>query len=292
MDREKQVMVEVRAGSEFVESKESRPSTEGSKVQTAMFRQAPPGTTPVAPVKHVGDVAPLPQTGEIHRDKMPTSVPSISLSPRSTTDSSSTEVASFWNMIVEADRTIHQCSKYQHGVPREVHSRVLQILRERHRETISVPNSTEWSDGSMWLWVLEAGDSANHRGTILTILECIGAWEWYEGQIKLARATVRTKKNKPVNHRGAAIHVLNKLQGFQTGPEQPGKWVGGVGRLDLGKEGDESGMLSESGNVNITERATQLRRKLISMQLSRGRKLCTKLVKGLGLGILFDPNIW
>jgi hypothetical protein len=51
-------------------------------------------------------------------------------------------------------------------------------------------------------------------------------------------------------------------------------------------------MSSESGNVNITERATQLRRKLISMQLSRGRKLSTKLVKGLGLGILFDLNIW
>jgi hypothetical protein len=30
----------------------------------------------------------------------------------------------------------------------------------------------------------------------------------------------------------------------------------------------------------------------MTMQLGRGNKLCTKLVKKLGLGILFRPDIW
>ena len=43
--------------------------------------------------------------------------------------------------------------------------------------------------------------------------------------------TLRSKKNKPVNRRRAAIHVLNRMQGLQMGTAQAGKW-----RLVLGKE--------------------------------------------------------
>lgn len=134
--------------------------------------------------------------------------------------------------------------------------------------------------------------SENQKATIFNMLEYMGAWQWYDGQIKLAQATVRTKKNKPVNHKGAAIHVLNRMQGLQPRPEKPGKWISGVGKLALGKEGDESGFSPENYNAGIDERARNLQRKRISTQLSRSQKLSTKLVKELGLGILFSPKIW
>jgi hypothetical protein len=60
----------------------------------------------------------------------------------------------------------------------------------------------------------------------------------------------------------------------------------------LSKNGDESDLTAESIDVGITERARQLRRKRISMQLSKGQRLNTKLVKELGLGILFSSKIW
>jgi hypothetical protein len=203
--------------------------------------------------------------------------------------SSSTEAISLRDMILEAVRIVHQFSKYPNGVPREVHSRILQALDQK---TISVPNLNEWSDGSMWMRILEAGGSENQKVTIFNILEYMGAWEWYDGQITLSQATLRTKKNKPVDRRGASIHVLNRMQGLQTRTEQSGKWVSGVERLVLGKEIYESSISRENCDAGITERARHLQRKRFSVQLSRGHKLSTKLVKELGLGILFSPKIW
>ena len=139
--------------------------------------------------------------------------------------------------------------------------------------------------------VLEAGDSENQKVTIFNILEYMGAWEWYNGQVKLSQATVRIKKNKPVDRRGAAIHIINIMQGLHTRTEQPGKWINGVGRVALEKEGNESGISPESCDASIAERARQLQRKRINVQLSRGHKLSTKLVKELDLGILFSPKI-
>jgi len=81
------------------------------------------------------------------------------------------------------------------------------------------------------------------------MLEYIGAWEWYDGQVKLARATVRTKKNKLVDRRGALIHVLDRMQGLQAKTELPRKWIKSVGRLTIGKE--PSGT-SNSVDVSIT----------------------------------------
>jgi hypothetical protein len=109
---------------------------------------------------------------------------------------------------------------------------------------------------------------------------------------KKSQATVRTKENKPVAHKGAAIHVLNKMQGRQRGAEQPGKWIKGIGRLTLGKDGDESSNSTESGSASIADRVRDTQRRCIITQLSRGHKLCTKLVKELDLGILFDSKIW
>jgi len=230
-----------------------------------------------------------PQTEEIHREKIPTSVKSISSSPSPTVGSPSTEVTTVRDMVLEAVRIIHGFSQHQQGVPKAVHSRILQTLRADGKELSSLPNLGEWSDGSMWMRVLEAGLSETQRVTIFNMLEYMGAWEWYDGQVKLAQVTIHTKRNKLVDRRGALIHVLDRMQGRQTRTEQPGKWVRGVGRLTMGEDCSRS---SNSTDVSIAERNRQLQRKRINTQLSRGHKLSTKLVKELGLGILFSPNIW
>lgn len=124
------------------------------------------------------------------------------------------------------------------------------------------------------------GESRKDRGTIQNMLEYIGAWEWYSIQVELAKKTVTTKKNKPVKQRGAAKHVMDQIQN---------RWIGGVGTVTL-QEGS-SYYQAGSGPASISAEAKHLQRNRISMQLNRG-KLCAKLVKELGLGILFDENIW
>jgi hypothetical protein len=284
--RIKEAIQEAGAASGSNVAEEWRPVSLESATQTASLHQATPETAPATP-KQAGDVLPSPQTEEIRRGKIPTSLESVSSSPRSATGSSSAEVTSLRDVILEAVRIVYQFSKYQHGVPREVHSRILQTLREDHKETISVPNLSDWSDGSMWMRVLEAGESEKQKVTIFNMLEYMGAWEWYDRQVKLSQATVRTKNNKLVNRRGAAIHVLNKMQA-----EQPGRWVKGLGRLTLGEEGNEPAISPKSCDASISEQARSSQRKRINRQLSRGRKLSTKLVKELSLGILFSPKIW
>jgi hypothetical protein len=252
----------------------------------------PPGASakmiPVTPTKLTDGEPTSPETEEIRRDKIPTSLESISSSPQSISDSSSTEITPLMDLILQAVRVIHQFSKYPHGTPKGVHARILQSLRRD--QVIAASNCNQWSDGSMWMQVLEMGSSENNKVTVLNMLEYMGAWEWYDSQIKLAQSTIRTKKNKPVDHRGAAIHVLNNMQGLQTDAARRGRWISGVGRVTL--EGDESNLLPESGDIGITERDRQLQRKRISIQLSRGQKLSTKLVKELGFGILFSTKIW
>lgn len=80
------------------------------------------------------------------------------------------------------------------------------------------------------------------------------AWEWYSRQIELTQATIRIKKNKPVDYRGAAIHVLNRMQGLRIDTEQQsGKWISGVGKVALGKNGNESDLAAKSIDVGITK---------------------------------------
>lgn len=135
---------------------------------------------PATPTKQLGAVPSSPQTEEIHRAKIPPSLESISSSPGSVTDPSSPEAAPLIDMIVEAVRIIHQFSKYPHAVPQEVHSRILQTLQNDNQEAIVASNLHQWSDGSMWMQVLEMGSTQNQRVTILNMLEYMGAWEWYD----------------------------------------------------------------------------------------------------------------
>jgi len=246
---------------------------------------------PITPTKLIQGPSTSPQTEEIHREKIPTSLESVSSSPGSGPGSSSPEAIALIDQVVEAVRVIHQFSKYPYAVPPNVHSRILQSHWSDSQEAIDAVDWDQWSDGSMWMHVLEMGSTQNQRVTILNMIEYVGAWEWYDKQIRLAKATVRTKKNKPVDHKGAATHVLNDMQSTQRGPAPQGRWIGGVGWVAPEQKGSVSDLESESGGASITEKSRRLQRKRISVQLSRGQKITT-LVKKLGLGILFSPTIW
>ncbi|KAN0068072.1 hypothetical protein V8E54_008718 [Elaphomyces granulatus] len=110
------------------------------------------------------------------------------------------------------------------------------------------------------------------------MLEYMGAWEWYDFQVKLAEGVVNTQGNKPAVRRGAAIRVMDEIQG---------KSVGEVGRV-IEKGQKKPDIPSESA----AKKARIAQRKHFHTQLARGRKLKEKLVKGLGLGILLNPKIW
>ena len=221
--------------------------------------------------------------GEIEEDKdndvqpsplPPTPSPLPGLSP-------SVEIAPLKDMIIEAVGVIHQLCKCQHELPREVYSRILLTLQNNH-EAIRV-ESSNWSDGAMWIRVLEAGESRTRRATIFNMLEYMGAWEWYDFQVKLAEGVVNTQGNKPAVRRGAAIRgaairVMDEIQG---------KSVGEVGRV-IEKGQKKPDIPSESA----AKKARIAQRKHFHTQLARGRKLKEKLVKGLGLGILLNPKIW
>ena len=252
-------------------------------------------TAPTAPATHTKDLRAMPsspQIEEIHRAKIPTSLESIPSSPSSVTDPSSPEATPLIDMIVEAVRSIHQFSKYPNAVPRRVHSTILQTLRNDNQQAIEASNLNQWSDGSMWMQVLEMGSAQNQRVTILNMLEYMGASEWYNKQIKLSQRTIRTKKNKLVDQRGAAMHVLDKMQNMPLGSGPQGRWISGVGRVALTTQGEVGVPQPHDNDHGIMQRDKQAQRKRISVQLSRGQKLSDKLIRGLGLGILFSPKIW
>ena len=42
--------------------------------------------------------------------------------------------------------------------------------------------------------ILEAGESQSRKATIFNMLEYMGAWDWYDKQVKFSQATIRTKR--------------------------------------------------------------------------------------------------
>ncbi|KAB8213218.1 hypothetical protein BDV33DRAFT_210420 [Aspergillus novoparasiticus] len=236
---------------------------------------------PVTPTNQTDSRSSSPQTEEIHRKSIPTSLESITSTGQSIQTRLFPNTRSIIDLTIRATRTICDLSKYKDGVPSDIHIRVLQSLQHvQPGASAETTNHNHWSDGSMWVQVLQIGESRKDRGTIQNMLEYIGAWEWYAAQVELAKKTVKTKKNRLVKDRGASSHVMDQIQG---------RWLSGVGVVTL-HEGD-SNFLSGSAPATITEGAKRLQRSRIQMQLNRG-KMCAKLVKELGLGILFDQNIW
>lgn len=234
--------------------------------------------TPVTPTNQTDSRSSSPQTEEIHRKLIPTSLESITSTGQSTPTRLFPNTRSIIDLTIRATHTICDLSKYKDGVPSDIHIRVLQSLQPGVSAVCA--NQNHWSDGSIWVEILEMGESRKDRGTIQNMLEYIGAWEWYAAQVELAKKTVKTKKNRLVKDRGASSHVMNQIQR---------RWISGVGVVTL-HEGD-SNFLSGSAPATITEGAKRLQRSRLQMQLNRG-KMCAKLVKELGLGILFDQNIW
>jgi hypothetical protein len=237
-----------------------------------------PDSLPDALVGPVGSASPSPRTdeGEIRRPPTPPE------SPQS--------IASLGEMITEAVRTVFQLCRYQCAVPREVYSRIIS-----DQEPINTANSDEWSDGSIWLELLETGATRSRKSTVLNMLEYMGAFDWYDRQLKRERGEFLTKcgehegdkvSGKQLGDKVARSHTLNRLQGLPV----VGKSMNGVGRLTTIEEGEEDIPLVH--NSSIAERTRQMSRSQIRMYIGRGRKLREVLVKELGLGILFSPKIW
>ena len=199
-------------------------------------------------------------------------------SPRVPTPSpSSTESTLLKDMVTDAVRIIHKLCKNQHEVPKAVYSSILLTLQSDHG-AIDMAGSGNWSDGGIWAQMLEAGESRSHRTTILNLLGYMGAWEWFDRQVKLAEMTVYTKKNTLVSRNTAASYVLNKIQ-------EPSKSIRGLGLLTFG-EGENT----SDNHLSPTEYAAQ--RSCFRTHLHRGHKVREEVVNELGFGILFSPSIW
>lgn len=231
---------------------------------------------------------PSPQIGVGEIEIQPSPRPQTpSPSPRVLPGLSFTEIPSLGDMITEGVRIVCQLCRHQHELPREVYSRILLTLQSDRKVISTASSGNDWSDGAMWVRMLEAGESRNCKTTVFKMLEYMGAWEWYDRQVELSQSSVRTGRNKLVSRRSAASYALNKLQSSQTTTTHPIKSIRGVGPLAI-LEGETISSMDSSP----AERVKIAQRNHIRMQLGRGHKLRDKLVKELGFGILFSPRIW
>ena len=48
---------------------------------------------------------------------------------------------------------------------------------------------------AIWAQMLEAGESRSRKTTIFNMLEYMGAWEWFDRQVKLSETMVYTDGN-------------------------------------------------------------------------------------------------
>ncbi|CEL07121.1 uncharacterized protein CDV56_101378 [Aspergillus thermomutatus] len=231
-----------------------------------------------------------PQTEEIHREKVPALAESPDLSRSSIPKSSIMEAPPVQKLIAEAARTLYQLSQHQDGVPKDVHRRILQSLQGSQPEALAASTSNAWSDGSIWVRVLEMGSSRQRQVTIFNMLEYMGAWEWYDGQVRRAQGKILTKKGKQVDRRGATMHVLDEMQNTPTNVDGEGRWISGLGMVALNQV--EPSQELTGSPISVTKSDRRQQRRHFSVQLSRGQKLSTKLVKNLGFGILFSRKIW
>jgi hypothetical protein len=100
--------------------------------------------------------------------------------------------------------------KHPDDLPRTVHQKILQSLHTNQGPIIK-SQAGQWSDGKTWLEVLERGSATNSRCIIFNMLEYMGASKWYDSQIEVAKQTVKTKQNQPVDEKRAAMHVLCRI---------------------------------------------------------------------------------
>jgi hypothetical protein len=244
-------------------------------------------SVPASLVGPVGSALPSPQTGigeiEIQPSLRP---PTPSPSPRALPGLSSPEIPSLGDMITEGVQIVCQL-RHQHELPREVYSRILLTLRSDRKVISATRSGSDWSDGAIWVRVLEAGESRNRMTTIFNMLEYMGVWDWFDRQVELVLPMLRTGKNMRAARPSAASYVLKQLEGLQTTTGKPSKSIGGVGPLTTILEGE-----STSEKSSPAECVKTVQRNLMRGHLRTGRILRNKLVKELGFGILLSRKIW
>ncbi|RAO71511.1 uncharacterized protein BHQ10_007523 [Talaromyces amestolkiae] len=121
-----------------------------------------------------------------------------------------TKDMSFNDTLSEIVNNVSLLKKHPDDLPRTVHQKILQSLHT-DQGPFSEPEASHWSDGKAWLEVLEKGSATSRRCIVFNMLEHMGASKWYDGQIEVAKRTVLTKQKKPVDEKGAAMHVLGRI---------------------------------------------------------------------------------
>ncbi|KUL81763.1 hypothetical protein ZTR_09237 [Talaromyces verruculosus] len=144
----------------------------------------------------------------IHCSTMPTSPNRERTESPPAPEQDLTEGVCFLDTVHQMVDIVHLLNRYQTDLPSTVHQRILQSLQTTQESFMDL-SSQQWSDGRIWIKVLERGSATNRRCSVFNMLEYIGFSKWYDGQIEYAKCTVRTLENKPVGERGAAKHVLD-----------------------------------------------------------------------------------
>ncbi|KAK4233952.1 hypothetical protein C8A03DRAFT_38303 [Achaetomium macrosporum] len=265
------------------ERNESRPETGEMQLDEPKVRQAthergrgagvlsdPCLSTP-SPPDHL-EMQPSPQTEEVPRPDV--SLVLESSAPESPSPHPYVEHSFFYDMLAETITVIEMMSKKTEEALPGAHSAILRALPtdtiwaktdkvEASESAWSATDMRSWS-ALMWIRLLEEGQSRSKTTIILNQIEEMGAAVWYEAQLRqIAGSGLVTKRGKP------RVRVASAL-------------------LDSLLRGDGSNPAQEQ---RIQERATDIRRQMISKAVSRGNKLRT-IVSKTSLGILFRPKIW
>jgi hypothetical protein len=229
------------------------------------------------------------RTGEIQRERIPGGL-GITIA----SSSPAADNTGFKELILSVVKCIYQFCNYQDGLPQDACQTILQSLKKGGFEELKASSTSEWSDGSTWMRMLDMGSSQQNKATLSNMLIYIGAWEWFDQQVKVVQENVRSKKNRSMGEKEAKTHVLNdvqnRLQGREPQPAAQEKWFSRVGTVTL--EENASGMFPREGPTSMIAMAKSQQRSRISTLLHRGKWLSTKLVKQLGRGILLHPKIW
>ncbi|KAF5016627.1 hypothetical protein F66182_11634 [Fusarium sp. NRRL 66182] len=85
-----------------------------------------------------------------------------------------TESVSFLDTVYQMVDIVYLLNRHQTDLPRTVHRRILQSLHTTQESTVDL-KVNQWSDGRMWMEVLERGSATNWRCSILNMLEYMGA---------------------------------------------------------------------------------------------------------------------
>ncbi|PKX89924.1 uncharacterized protein P174DRAFT_463421 [Aspergillus novofumigatus IBT 16806] len=176
--------------------------------------------------------------------------------------SSPASEAAFKELILSLIKTIYKLCNCVGRPPEAACRSILQSLQEGRSD------SSEWSDGAMWMRMLSIGSSQQNKVTVSNMLIHIGVWEWFYHQVK----------EKSLWRRG------NGSMGEKMAKTQFSR----VGTVTL--EENASAILPKDSPPSMTAMAKCQQRRCIRTLLHGGEQLSTKLVKQRGRGILLHPK--